>query len=207
MVNLAEQVQLVGSLYKRHAVIPNAFGTPTACKRTVSGTISLAFSAFFSPFPHGTSALSVIQLYLALADGAARFRQGFTGPALLRIPLPPPRLRLRGFHPLRRRFPGGFDFTRSRILWSCNPTPGKPDMVWAASRSLATTWEITVVFFSSSYLDVSVRRVRLPRSPGRYPNDKSPGWVAPFGHPRINASLQLPTDFRSLARPSSPLYA
>ena len=34
--------------------------------------------------------------------------------------------------------------------------------VWAGSRSLATTWDITIVFFSSSYLDVSVRRVRLP---------------------------------------------
>ena len=32
----------------------------------------------------------------------------------------------------------------------------------------------------------------------------SSGWVAPFGHLRINASLQLPVDFRSLPRPSSP---
>ncbi len=32
------------------------------------------------------------------------------------------------------------------------------------------------------------------------------GWVAPFGYPRINASLQLPAAFRSLARPSSPLH-
>ena len=59
--------------------------TPTACKHTVSGTISLAVSAFFSPFPHGTCPLSVIQMYLALADGAARFGQDFTGPVLLRI--------------------------------------------------------------------------------------------------------------------------
>ena len=58
---------------------------PTACKHTVSGTISLAVSAFFSPFPHGTCPLSVIQMYLALADGAAGFRQDFTGPVLLRI--------------------------------------------------------------------------------------------------------------------------
>jgi hypothetical protein len=36
---------------------------------------------------------------------------------------------------------------------------------------------------------------------------RMPGWVAPFGYPRINASLQLPAAFRSLARPSSPLYA
>ena len=31
--------------------------------------------------------------------------------------------------------------------------------VWALSRSLAATWEITVVFSSSGYLDVSVPRV------------------------------------------------
>ena len=31
--------------------------------------------------------------------------------------------------------------------------------------------------------------------------------VAPFGHPRISAHVQLPVDFRSLSRPSSPLRA
>ena len=62
------------------------YGTPTACKRMVSGTISPSCSEYFSPFPHGTCSLSVSQEYLALADGAARFRQDFTGPALLRIP-------------------------------------------------------------------------------------------------------------------------
>ncbi len=62
-------------------------GAPTACKRTVSGSISPSYSKFFSPFPHGTSSLSVSQEYLALADGAARFTQDFSCPALLRIPL------------------------------------------------------------------------------------------------------------------------
>ena len=33
-------------------------------------------------------------------------------------------------------------------------------MVWPLPRSLATTYGITIVFFSSSYLDVSVQRVR-----------------------------------------------
>ena len=32
-------------------------------------------------------------------------------------------------------------------------------MVWAISFSLATTKEITIVFFSSPYLDVSVQEV------------------------------------------------
>ncbi len=59
--------------------------TPTACKRTVSGSISLFCSKYFSPFPHGTCSLSVSQEYLALPDGAGRFPQDFSGPAVLRI--------------------------------------------------------------------------------------------------------------------------
>src|SRR5690625_6810515 len=103
--------------------------TPTALKLSFSGTISLAFSAFFSPFPHGTSSLSVIQLYLALADGAARFMQDFSSPALLRVPLPPHRLRLQDFHPLRCRFPGSFDFTLLQISLPYNPRTCKHELV------------------------------------------------------------------------------
>ena len=33
------------------------------------------------------------------------------------------------------------------------------------------------------------------------------GWVSPFGYPRITAYSQLPTAFRSVSRPSSPLIA
>ena len=36
-------------------------------------------------------------------------------------------------------------------------------LVWPGSLSLATTQEISVDFFSSPYLDVSVRAVPLPR--------------------------------------------
>jgi hypothetical protein len=42
---------------------------PTACKQTVSGTISLSSPEYFSPFPHGTGPLSVAKKYLALGDG------------------------------------------------------------------------------------------------------------------------------------------
>src|SRR5579862_4771668 len=38
---------------------------------------------FFSPFPHGTSSLSVSTEYLALEDGPPSFRPGFPCPALL----------------------------------------------------------------------------------------------------------------------------
>ena len=51
----------------------------------VSGSISLPCSGYFSPFPHGTSSLSVSEEYLALTDGSARFTQDYTCPALLRI--------------------------------------------------------------------------------------------------------------------------
>jgi hypothetical protein len=34
--------------------------------------------------------------------------------------------------------------------------------------------------------------------------DTPKGWVAPFGHPRINACSRLPVAFRSVPRPSSP---
>ena len=80
-------------------------GTPTACRHTVSGTISLPCLGCFSPFPYGTGSLSVSEEYLALPDGAGRFGQDFSGPALLRIPLVPVNLHLRGYHPLWPDFP------------------------------------------------------------------------------------------------------
>ena len=57
---------------------------PTACMHAVSGTISLPSQGFFSPFPHGTSSLSVVGEYLALPDGPGGFPQGSTCPAVLR---------------------------------------------------------------------------------------------------------------------------
>src|SRR5690348_7631532 len=79
--------------------------TPTACRRTVSGTISLPCLGYFSPFPYGTGSLSVSKEYLALPDGAGRFRQDSSGPALLRIPLVPNSLRLQDYHLLWCSFP------------------------------------------------------------------------------------------------------
>jgi hypothetical protein len=74
--------------------------TPTACRRTVSGTISLPYLGYFSPFPYGTGSLSVSEEYLALPDGAGGFRQDFSGPALLRVSLVYINLCLRDYHPL-----------------------------------------------------------------------------------------------------------
>jgi hypothetical protein len=59
---------------------------PTACRHPVSGTLSLPSSGCFSPFPHGTGALSVTEEYLGLEGGPPMFRQDCTCPALLEDP-------------------------------------------------------------------------------------------------------------------------
>ena len=83
----------------------NINAAPTACRRTVSGTISLPCLGYFSPFPYGTGSLSVSKEYLALPDGAGRFRQDFSGPALLRILLVLNHLCLQDYHLLWFNFP------------------------------------------------------------------------------------------------------
>ena len=79
---------------------------PTACRHTVSGTISLPSQGCFSPFPHGTGSLSVAGTYLALGDGPPGFPQGSTCPAVLRDQTSEPlSFRLRGLHPVSPTIP------------------------------------------------------------------------------------------------------
>jgi hypothetical protein len=100
-------------------------------------------------------------------------------------------LRLRGCHPLRPAFPG---------------------------RSASSRWTTGLLRFRSPLLAES-RLMSFP--PGtemfQFPGFASraygfgagypEGWVAPFGHPRINDRSHLPAAFRSVPRPSSPLGA
>ena len=60
---------------------------PTACKHTVSGSISLPSQGFFSPFPHGTGSLSVAREYLAVESGLPSFPRDFSCLVVLRMPL------------------------------------------------------------------------------------------------------------------------
>ena len=175
---------------------------PTACKYTVSGSISLPCSGFFSPFPHGTSSLSVSQEYLALPDGAGRFPQGVSDPAVLRNMLGWYALRVRDSHPLWCRLPIRLPLhCTNTTSQSYNPQIAATTWVWATPLSLATTQGITIVFFSYAYLDVSVQRVRSSCSMS------STYWVPPFGNLRINSYVPIPVAYRSLSRPSSPLRA
>ena len=77
-------------------------GAPTACRLPISGSISLPSSGCFSPFPHGTCSLSVVEEYLGLEGGPPMFRQDYTCPALLESFA---YLRLRDYHPLWSPFP------------------------------------------------------------------------------------------------------
>jgi hypothetical protein len=47
----------------------------------------------------------------------------------------------------------------------------------------------------------------LSRALARLKFSKHLRWVAPFGDPWIKAHSQLPTAFRSVSRPSSPVHA
>ena len=132
-------------------------------------------------------------------------------------------LLVRGYHPLRPSFP---DWFRLSLMYH-----------WPGPRSLATTNGVSVDVLSSRYLDVSVPWVRLkppilfgsfiPSLDNRKSKTSSAWsqtllfkpqdtrswsssyrrWVSPFGNPWIKASSQLPTAYRSVARPSSPLSA
>ena len=107
--------------------------------------------ACFSPFPHGTRALSVIEEYLGLEGGPPGFAQNSTCSALLGIPLGAVREPLRGFHPLGRAIPGRF--TLASCIPCCGPTTpgGHAPQVWPLPRSLTATRRISVDFCSSGY--------------------------------------------------------
>ena len=79
--------------------------------------------------------------------------------------------------------------------------------VWALSISLAATLEITVVFFSSGYLDVSVHRVPPVCLWIQHTVTEVSSAGFPHSDTRGSAYVQLPAAFRSLSRLSSALSA
>ena len=136
-------------IMQRHAVTP--CGAPTACRRTVSGTISLFCSKCFSPFPHGTGSLSVSREYLALPDGPGGFTQNSSCSALLRIPLCFVSLRIPDCHRLWSVFP---DCSSHEI--SCNSAVLQPHTCrntygLGSSPFARHYWGIIVIFSSCRY--------------------------------------------------------
>ena len=138
---------------------------------------------FFSPFPHGTSSLSVDYEYLALEDGPPIFGQDSTCPALL-VPrlVPPLPFRIRGYHPLWPDFPdrSARDTAKTRWLFRFrSPLLSESRLM---SFPLLTEMFQFARFASHTY----VFSVRYPC-----------GWVSPFGNLRIKANLPAP---RSLSQ-------
>ena len=122
-----------------------------------------------------------------MADGAACFGQGSSDPALLRVRARLARVARKGLSPaparLSRRVPLPSLLPRRPPY---NPARASTPAVWAGPLSLAATRGVTLVFLSSDYWDVSVRRVRLPHR----------------GMPRLRAAgcpIRTPTDQRPLA--------
>ena len=115
---------------------------------------------------------------------------------------------------LPRRFGSHVDFLLCRGWQHLNAASHNPSgitparytrsLVWPLPRSLATTRGVSVDFFSSGYLDVSVPRVAsLHLWIQCRVRGHNPSWVSPFGNPRIKGYVLLPVAYRSLSRPSS----
>ena len=114
--------------------------------------------------------------------------------------------RLRDYHPLWLAFP----YHSARLFHRCvSPQPQRINpLVCPLPRSLATTCGISVDFFSSPYLDVSVQAVPHLRLFDSTQADRVLLCrVSPFGNSGIIAYVQLPQTYRSLSRPSSALDA
>src|SRR5689334_8521303 len=170
---------------------PLTFGepAPTACRHPVSGTVSLPSSGCFSPFPHGTCALSVTEEYLGLEGGPPTFRQDCTCPALLMDPIPAVPYRAVTVSgapfqalPVAKDEAAGLVRVRSPLL---------------AESRLMSFPPATEMFQFTGFAS----------RPYGFRSGYPCGWVAPFGDPGIKERSPLPPAFRSVPRPSSPLSA
>ena len=142
---------------------------------------------FFSPFPHGTVSLSVIQQYLALRGCPRGFTRDFTCPMLLWIQLYFKGFRLQDFHFLWCSIPT--TSSNPVIFLCCSTTPSLLKRVQAISVSLAATKKIDFSFSSSRYLDVSVPWVYLHKA--MYSLYDTWGFPCEFPHSEIFGSLTM----------------
>ena len=172
----------------------------------VSGTISLSSSECFSPFLHSTRSLSVSREYLALPDGPGGFAQNFTCSALLRIPLRLVMLRIRDYHPLWSLFPKSSSQQISTTTRSYYPGIAKIQHRFGLFPLRSPLLRESFNYFL--FLGV-LRCFSSPGLPHYLCSDTCPSnrWVVPFGNLRINGYLHLHAAYRSLSRPSSPLWA
>jgi hypothetical protein len=124
-------------------------------------------------------------------------------------------LPVRGYHPLRPDFPDGSGSIRRSTGLVRVRSP-----LLAESRLISFPpgtemfqfpgFAFGPYVFRTKYLRLMTRNPKPPGElslGGRPRNSGHRRWVSPFGHPWIKACSQLPTAFRSVPRPSSPLSA
>ena len=100
-----------------------------------------------------------------------------------------------------------FYFIVHLISRSYNPIIAETTMVWAFPLSLATTQGITIVFFSSSYLDVSVHWVgafAIPLHGTRFPHSEIFGSKLMCSYPKLIAAYRV---LHRLWKPRHPPFA
>ena len=169
----------------------------------VSGSISLFCSKYFSPFLHSTGSLSVSQEYLALPDGAGRFPQDFSGPAVLRIQLGIKTISSTGLSPSMIQLSRWFYYRFKVHVAVLQPRSCRNNTGLGCSH-------FAHHYSGNHYCFLFLQVLRCFSSLGLLPfRDTGPSaqWVAPFGNLRIKGCLHLPEAYRSLPRPSSPLRA
>src|SRR3954466_1394487 len=163
---------------------------------------------YFSPFPHGTSPLSVTREYLGLGGGPPRFTRNFTGSVLLGIPLGRyGRFRLRDSYPLWCAFPCAS--TNAVLCYSLpdrqirlnGPTTPTTQRLPAITRNGFSLFRFRSPLLTESRLlslPVGNEMFHFPTFPplalcvqARVTGHDSCR-VSPFGHPRITARLAAP---------------
>lgn len=168
----------------------------------------------FSPFPHGTRALSVIREYLGLPGGPGRFTQDFSGPVLLGIPSRSPH----DFaYPALTVYGSPSQSFRLSQRFITSHSPGRdrrrvPQPRTRNARRLSHVHGLASSAFAHHYsrnhylfsLPTGTEMFHFPALPPTAlyiqaeatPHDWC--WVSPFGHPRITVWLATP---RGLTQP------
>ena len=184
---------------------------PTACRRTVSGSLSLPCSGFFPPFPHGTGPLSVFRSYLALRDGPRGFGQDSSCPALLRWASPRTPVTRTGLSPSADRLSRRFRFLGARHLRPPT-TPAAPRRRRFGLLPFRSPLLRESIFLSSPAgtkmfqfpaLAPALRPVRGIRPRG-FPHSDSHGSLPVCGSPWIFAAYRVLPRFR---KPRHPPFA
>jgi hypothetical protein len=100
-----------------------------------------------------------------------------------------------------------FPPSNQSLYWPYNPASALTGAVWTPPCSLATTYGITIVFYSSGYLDVSVPRVGslVPwLHHGGLPHSETMGSKAACASPMIIVACHV---LHRLQKPRHPLCA